>query len=110
MKFILIFISAVIIGVGASAQEIPSKKRLQKAERCFKEKKYKVAKVIFEKEALKQKSPSLLHRAALCYQELSGRDYCEYFKLMVQKGMVLSPEELFFYSFDATTYKKIPIH
>ncbi len=109
MKFVLVGVFAVLFSFVAGAQIRSTDKKLQKAERFFEAGKYKKAKAIYEKEGLKQKSLALLHQASLCYEEITGNDYCQYFKMLKKKGIEMTREELLFYSCDANVYQKIPI-
>jgi hypothetical protein len=106
-----IFLLVVMLFVGGllHSQVITDSTNVKRANVLFDSKEYKKAKRIYEKEAFKYSSPTLLHQAALCYEEITSLDYCTYYKEMVDKGFKLQDSELFFYQCDPKTFTKLKI-
>ena len=106
-----IFLLVVMLFVGGllHAQEIADSTNVKRANSLFERKEYKKAMRIYEKEAFKYSSPTILHSAALCYEKITSLDYCTYYKQMVSKGFNLLDSELFFYQCDPESFTKLSI-
>lgn len=89
------------------AQVIADSSIIKKADKFMQKEKYEKAFDLYEEEAIRYKSPELLHKAALCYEQIKQDSYCNYFKNALNKGFPMKKEELFFYGCDPKTFREI---
>ena len=91
------------------SQEIQDSAQIKKAEVQFEKGNFTKAFKIYEVEALKYNSISLLNQAALCNEKISGENHCKYLKRKREQGFDMKDEEIFFFQCDPKTFEKIPI-
>jgi uncharacterized membrane protein YukC len=108
-KIILIIIN-IIFFLGVSAQNNTDNKKIKKADTLFLQEKYKKAYRIYKKYAVKNNSVGVLYKAGLCYEHLSGKDHCLFFKQMIENGFLISDQALFFYGCKPKTFERININ
>ena len=108
-KIILTVIN-IIFFLGVFAQNNIDNKKIKKADTLFLQEKYKKAYRIYKRYAIKNNSVEILYKAGLCYEHLSSKDHCLFFKQMIKNGFLISDQALFFYGCEPKTLERININ
>lgn len=99
----------LLISFQVKSQTVQDSLLLEKADTSFESGKFKKAKKIYEEFALEFNSSTVLYKAALAHEKITGENYCLYFKAMMNKGFEMLPPVLFFYGCDPETFEQFPI-
>ena len=110
MKNTILTVTALLLfSFHSKSQTAQDSLQLEKADAYFESGKFKKAEKIYKKFAVGFHSTTILYKAALTNEKITGENYCLYFKNMMSKGYIMVHEDLFFFGCDPKTFEKIPM-